>query len=316
MKIISDDQIKNINIQPTTCLEWIKSSFLCKKDANLPPKISMHLSEGNFFNTMPCLLPNVYNSFGVKVVSRIKSSSPILKSEILLYNASTGDLLAILDGNWITAMRTGAVSTLAIQTFRKQNVEQYGFLGLGNTARATLLCLLDSEQNIKHKVALLKYKDQAELFINRFSNYRNVEFCIVDTIEELIETSDVVISCITEANDLLCKKEELFRKGCLLVPVHTKGFQNCDLFFDKVFSDDTAHVSNFKYFNKFKSYAEISDVLLNRSPGRESDEERIISYNIGLGLHDVYFAYNIYNILKDNIDDVVGWSKVLKKFWL
>lgn len=316
MKIISDNQIRNLNIQPSTCLEWVKNSFLCKKNANLPAKISMHLCDGNFFNTMPCLLPNNFDSFGVKVVSRIKSSSPILKSEIMLYRASTGELLAILDGNWITAMRTGAVSTLAIQTFRKRNVEQYGILGLGNTARATLLCLLDSEQDIKHKVALLKYKNQAELFINRFSNYQNVEFSIVNTIEELIETSDVIISCITEANDLLCKNDELFRKGCLLVPVHTKGFQNCDLFFDKVFSDDTAHVQNFRYFDKFRSYAEISDVLLNWNPGRESDEERIISYNIGLGLHDIYFAYNIYNFTKDNIEDNVNWTKVIDKYWV
>lgn len=316
MKIISDNQIRNLNIQPSTCLEWVKNSFLCKKDANLPAKISMHLSGGNFFNTMPCLLPNAYDTFGVKVVSRIKSSSPILKSEILLYRASTGDLLAILDGNWITAMRTGAVSTLAIKTFRKKNVEQYGILGLGNTARATLLCLLDSEQGLKHKVALLKYKNQAELFIKRFSFYKNVEFSIVDTIEELVETSDVIVSCITEADDLLCNKDELFRKGCLLVPVHTKGFQNCDLFFDKVFSDDTAHVQNFRYFDKFRSYAEISDVLSNLNPGRESDEERIISYNIGLGLHDVYFAYNIYNILKEKIEDDIDWVKIVNKFWL
>lgn len=316
MKIISDNQIRNLNIQPSTCLEWVKNSFLCKKDANLPAKISMHLSGGNFFNTMPCLLPNAYDTFGVKVVSRIKSSSPILKSEILLYRASTGDLLAILDGNWITAMRTGAVSTLAIKTFRKKNVEQYGILGLGNTARATLLCLLDSEQGLKHKVALLKYKNQAELFIKRFSFYKNVEFSIVDTIEELVETSDVIVSCITEADDLLCSKDELFRKGCLLVPVHTKGFQNCDLFFDKVFSDDTAHVQNFRYFDKFRSYAEISDVLSNLNPGRESDEERIISYNIGLGLHDVYFAYNIYNILKEKIEDDIDWGKIVDKFWL
>lgn len=316
MKIISDNQIRNLNIQPSTCLEWVKNSFLCKKDANLPAKISMHLSGGNFFNTMPCLLPNAYDTFGVKVVSRIKSSSPILKSEILLYRASTGDLLAILDGNWITAMRTGAVSTLAIKTFRKKNVEQYGILGLGNTARATLLCLLDSEQGLKHKVALLKYKNQAELFIKRFSFYKNVEFSIVDTIEELVETSDVIVSCITEADDLLCNKDELFRKGCLLVPVHTKGFQNCDLFFDKVFSDDTAHVQNFRYFDKFRSYAEISDVLSNLNPGRESDEERIISYNIGLGLHDVYFAYNIYNILKEKIEDDIDWVKIVDKFWL
>ena len=46
--------------------------------------------------------------------------------------------------------------------------------------------------------------------------------------------------------------ENLYRKGCLVIPVHTRGFQNCDLCFDKVYADDTAHVCGFKYFNEFK----------------------------------------------------------------
>ena len=28
------------------------------------------------------------------------------------------------------------------------------------------------------------------------------------------------------------------------------------------------------------------------------DTERILAYNIGLGLHDVYFAHQIYELLK------------------
>ena len=29
----------------------------------------------------------------------------------------------------------------------------------------------------------------------------------------------------------------------------------------------------------------------------ENDKERILSYNIGLGLHDVFFASNIYDMI-------------------
>ncbi len=47
---------------------------------------------------------------------------------------------------------------------------------------------------------------------------------------------------------------------------------------------------SFKYFNQFRHFAEIGDVLSGRVIGRETDEERILSYNIGLGLHDVLFC--------------------------
>ena len=116
---------------------------------------------------------------------------------------------------------------------------------------------------------------------------------ISDTIEDLVSGSDVVVSCITDADGILVEDMSLFKPGVLVVPVHTRGFQNCDTIFDKVFADDEGHVKGFKYFNEFRQFGELSDVLSGKIPGRSSDEERILSYNIGLGLHDVLFAHKI-----------------------
>lgn len=315
MKIISQKQIRDLNISPAQCVEWVKESFSLKKTAQLPAKISLHPQGNDFFNTMPCLLPAPYNYFGVKEVHRIKGATPALGSDLLLYNSQTGKLLAMLDADWITTMRTGAVAALAIQTFRKSNAKTYGILGLGNTGRATMLCMLDSEPNIMHHVILLRYKDQAELFIERFKDFTNVTFTICDDPKDLVAQSDVIVSCITEAQGLLCDEDNLYKEGCLVVPVHTRGFQNCDLFFDKVYADDTAHVCGFKYFNQFKQFAEIQDVISGKSKGRESDTERILSYNIGLGLHDVVYASKIYEILKD-VSNEIELIRETEKFWI
>ncbi|MDO4757311.1 MAG: ornithine cyclodeaminase [Parabacteroides sp.] len=315
MKIISQEQIKKLNIKPKQCVEWIKESFSLKEVSQLPAKISLHPQGNDFFNTMPCLLPSPYNYYGVKVVHRIKGATPALGSDVLLYNSQTGELLAMLHADWITTMRTGAVATLAMQTFRKSNAETYGFLGLGNTGRATMLCLLDSEPDVMHHVILMRYKDQAESFIERFKEYSNVSFSICEDMKELVSQSDVIVSCITEAQSLLCEDNTLYKEGCLVVPVHTRGFQNCDLFFDKVYADDTAHVCGFKYFNRFKQYGEIQDVISGKIIGRESNEERILSYNIGLGLHDIVYASKIYEILKDNSNEIAIERETVK-FWI
>lgn len=259
--------------------------------------------------------PPPYNCFSVKVVHRIEGATPSLGSDLLLYDASEGKLLAMLDADWITAMRTGAVAVLSAQLFRKTIASTYGLLGLGNTSRATLLCLLDSEPNIEHNVQLLRYKDQAELFIKRFGNHSNVRFSVANSAKEVIETSDVIFSCVTEAKDLFCNDNSAYKEGCLVIPVHTKGFQNCDLFFDKVFGDDTAHLHNFRYFNRFKQFAEISDVLNGTKPGRESDKERILSYNIGLGLHDAVFAWKIFQQLQDSAEEITI-ERETAKFWI
>lgn len=315
MKFISQEQINKLNISPKTCVDWVKESFSIKETAQLPAKISLCPQGNDFFNTMPCILPAPYNYYGVKIVHRIKKAIPSLGSDMLLYNSENGELLAMINADWITAMRTGAVTALAIQTFRKSNVQTYGFLGLGNTSRASLLCLLETEPNNMHNIILKSYKNQAELFIERFKDYKNVSFTIYDDIEKLISESDVIVSCITETSELLCADDSKYQEGCLLVPVHTRGFQNCDLFFDKVYADDTAHVNNFKYFDKFKQFAEIQDVLSGKVEGRKSDKERILSYNIGLGLHDLLYAIKIYNIIKETSPEI-EIKRVTDKFYI
>lgn len=297
MIIITEEDIKKLNISPYTCVNWVEEAFKLKHECQLPAKVSVHPTGNNFITTMPCLLPPEYHTFGVKIVSRINGNHPTLKSNLMLFDTQQGDLKAIVETDWITSMRTGAVATLAIQTLRKLHTKTYSFIGLGYAAHATMKCMLETFKNEHLEVRLFRYKDQAERFITDFSQYTNVSFSIVDSMKELTEGTDVLISCITDAQELLVKDTSWFTPGILLVPVHTRGFQNCDLIFDKIFADDTDHVKGFKFFSQFKYFDEIGNVLRGKAKGRQNDMECIISYNIGLGLHDVYFSYQIYNML-------------------
>ena len=40
----------------------------------------------------------------------------------------------------------------------------------------------------------------------------------------------------------------------------------------------------------------MSNLLLEKNPGRLSDNEKILAYNIGISLHDIYFASRIYDL--------------------
>lgn len=295
---ISNAEITSLGITPTQCVEWVREAFCMKYESQLPPKISLHPQGNDFFNTMPCLLPSLYDQFGVKIVSRIAGNHPSLHSDLLLYKASTGELQAYFEADWVTQMRTGAVAALAIDTLRNNNAHIYAFVGLGSTATATMECLLPLLNGKQIICKLLRYKQQAEAFVQRFANHKNIEFEIVDTHEDLIRDADVLVSCVTDMNTLFCNEETLFKKGILIVPVHTKGFQNCDLFFDTIVVDDIGHVSGFKNFKSFKQTLEISEILLGRVSARPNSDARILAYNIGLGLHDVFFAHKILELIK------------------
>lgn len=320
MKIISQQLIRSLGITPKVCVDWILESFAQKKDAQLPAKISVHPAEYDFFTSMPCLLSRKEGSrhryFGVKEVHRIEGGVPSLGSDMLLYDATDGELLALVDCDWITTMRTGAVAAVSARALRKDGAETYGIVGLGNTGRATLLCALEAEPEKHFKVKLLRYKDQAESFIERFRNYGNVEFEVVDDINDLARSVDVFISCITSANGLLVEDEKTFQPGVTVIPVHMRGLQNCDTSFDRVFGDDTDHVKGFRYFPLFKDYNEIGEVLAGRDPGRRSQDQRIIDYNYGLALHDVVYASKIYELLSGSQVPSIEIVKESEKFWV
>lgn len=312
MKYIDFETIRGLGITVEDCIEWVKTSFCHKYECVLPPKISVKLPDDIFINTMPSYIPEC-NRFGVKVVSRYPNRNPSLQSDLLLYDSVSGNMLALMDGLWITIMRTGAVAALAIKELQKKDACNYAFIGLGNTARATLLCLQSVFPNKEININLLRYKDQAEQFMARFKDVPNLKFHVYDDVETLISGADVVVSCVTVANELFAP-DTAYKPGVLVVPVHTRGFQNCDLFFDKVFADDKAHVEGFKYFDKFKKFDELSNVLIGKSLGRESEQERILSYNIGIALHDVYFASKIYErLFPDGGNEEISH---LGKFWV
>lgn len=312
MKCIDFETIRALSIPPSLCVEWVEAALRMKYDCYLPSKISVKVDADIFFNTMPSYFSSL-GRFGVKVVSRFPNRKPSLLSDILLYDTTSGDFLTLMDGSWITAMRTGAVAALSIKYLQASWAKKYAFLGLGNTARSTLLCLLSILDGPLH-ICLLAYKGQEKDFMNRFKDYLQLTFSVYENAEELITEADVVISCVTVAHDLFAP-DACFKPGVLVVPVHTRGFQNCDLFFDKVYADDTNHVSGFKYFEQFKEYDEFARILIGQNKGRTSDKERILAYNIGIALHDIYFASEIYDRLKDTISGIT-LQTASEKFWV
>lgn len=290
MKIISDEQIAALGISPKICVDWVEQSFKSKPAADLPPKISVHPFEDSFFTAMPCYHPDI-GRVGVKVISRVPRSVPSLKSKMMLFDAKSGEMIALMDANWITAMRTGAVAALAAKTFSKDfHTASFGLVGLGVMGKATLRCLLSICER-KPVIWLMRYKDHAERIMAEFPS---ADYHVAQSREELITNTDTLFSCVTVMHDQFMPASA-YPRGYTLIPVHVRGFQDCDLVFDKVFGDDKGHMLNWLNFSHYRSFAEFSEVLLGMKIGRSSPDERIISYNYGLGLHDLWFASRCYD---------------------
>ncbi len=318
MLLIDFDQISKLCITPRECIDWVYDAFVAKGDSEniFPYKTIMRMHGPIFFNMMPSYLAR-QGRVGMKVVSRHLNEQPALKADFLLYDVERGAALAFMDATWITAMRTGAAAALASVRLANTHKEflNIGFVGLGNTARATMLCVRELYKGPIH-VHLFKYKNQGNLFVERFSDMADVTFHIVDDKRQLLKDLDILFSCVTTPFDESFAPDDYFPKGLVLVPIQSTGFQNCDLFFDKIYGDDTRWVSNFRYFDRFRYYAEFTDVLTRRDEGRTSEDERIIVYFCALSLHDLMYASHIYDkVLKSSPSYVVDLQCGVNKFW-
>lgn len=297
MKIIKNEQILP-HLTHEKAVAWVKESFSLKKGAKLPHKISIPFGDVNFMNTMPCMVPQL-NVFGTKIVTRYATRVPSVDGELLLYHYSNGELLSLMDAYLITTYRTGAVAAVAVETLAMVGFESIGIMGLGSTGIATIKCLATMYANRALSINLMKYKNHIERVERWIKENTSWKIKVFESPEVMVRSSDVIISCITYANDLIAPIDA-YKPGCLVVPVHTRGFQNCDLVFDKVFADDTSHVEGFKYFSSFRSFAELPDVLDGTVIGRSTNEERILSYNIGLALHDIVYAHHLYKLITEH----------------
>lgn len=303
--------IESLKLDPNLWYDWANTVLKNKHLYTMPAKTSLHFGS-SYFNTMPSILPPE-NAMGVKVVNRFLGRTPSLESQLLLFDYSTGENIALMDASLITAMRTGAVTVHAMETFANPDFYEVGVMGFGNIGIACMEILLAHFAGKEMKIKLLRYKDHAEKILARYQHYGNVRFEIVDTVKEIICNSDVVISSITYTEGLL-GEDDWYKEGCLVIPVHLRGFQNCDLFFDKVFGDDYGQVKGFKYFDQFKYFAETSEVLRGEKVGRENAGERILSYNVGMSVHDIYAASQIYKFF-DNADTIDNLGPD-KRYWL
>lgn len=299
--------------------DWIKDSFLRKSEFQFPAKISLKQENYNYFNIMPCLWEKE-NLAMTKVISRHllekgEQTRSTMLGDILLYDSKTGILKALIDAEYITTLRTAAVAVHSVLIFGKKKFSKIGLIGLGNIMTEFLDILLSVIDKRQLEIKLYRHKNDAERFLCRFKKYENITFKICDEYEEVIQNSEIIISAVTNVTKNFAE-DCSFMKGVTVIPIMTRGFQNCDLFFDKVFSDELEQIKNFKYFDKFKSCHNIEDVLNKKVEGRSSNNERIICYNYGIAVHDLYFAKKIYEMaISDHETNEINYNYCDKKFF-
>lgn len=303
MKIISIEDIKKSNIGFNKFLEWIDYPLRHRSSFIFPTKSRMELTGSDYCNLMPCALPEK-DVLGIKIINRNKKRRDEgrlnLDSQILLYSYETCELKAIMDGNYITTIRTAAVAVHSIINMVEMH-DIVSLVGLGNIMNAVGEIWFPTLQK-KTIVKLLDYKNQADQFISRFSRYDNIEFVLCKTYDDLMMDSDIILSAVSYIENDFCN-QKVYKKGCTIIPIHLRGFMECDKTFDNIIVSDLVRAKGFKYYDQIKTITYTDDILTNKCRVRNNVDDRVLIYNLGLAITDLYFADLIYNEIESEKKD-------------
>src|SRR5215469_7036637 len=138
--ILSRDDLDRC-LDMTSAIAAMRLAFgaLSTGEAQAPQRQAINLAEQGLALLMPSLLQTgQQHSFGLKIITVMPRNPlrnlPRLSATVLLLDATTGQTLAIMEGNRLTAMRTGAVSGLATDLLARQEADILALFGAGAQA--------------------------------------------------------------------------------------------------------------------------------------------------------------------------------------
>ena len=234
------------------------------------------------------------NALGVKIVSvypkNIEKKLSTVPSTMILVNDETGEVNAILDGTYLTRIRTGAVSGAATDILARKESRIFALLGTGGQAVTQLEAVLAVRDIQLVKVYDLN-EERAKAFAERmtkiFGNKSGLKILAAETPEEAVQDADIITTVTvakTAVFDGKLVKKNVHING---VGSYTPDMAEIDEYIvthaDKVYVDtldgviresgDIIQPVHKGLFKESDITGELGDVILGRVPGRESDDE-------------------------------------------
>ncbi len=260
---------------------------------------------------MPAYLKGI-GAFGAKIVTVYKENPtkynlPNVMGTILLLNEQTGAPISIMDGGFLTAMRTGGVAGLASKFISRQESKVHALFGNGGMAR-THAWAVDRVRKIEKLILFSIDSHEKRLaFRDSLKEIIKCDIVIYDDPQKAVEEADIV-TLITSAKDPVIKGEWI-KPGTHIngIGAHAPAMREVDtetILKSKVICDLVEAckpeageflipISEGKY-SWDKIHGSLGDVITKKIGGRENPNEITFFKSVGLAIQDVSTALNVY----------------------
>ena len=249
-------------------------------------------------------------ALGMKVVTffpnNLKQNLPQILATVMLFSADSGKMIAAMDGNYITAIRTACVSAMATKALANPQSHVLGVLGAGVQARAHIRALTQIRKISEIKIYDI-FEASARQLQEALEREIGIKIDVVQSAREAVLDADLLVTVTTAKEPIV--KEDWLKPGMHINAVgsHRPDLREIDgatLASAKIVVDsreaimaecgDILLAIQEKAITADSVHAEIGEVLAGKKPGRTRSDEITLYKAVGIAIQDVATAYLIY----------------------
>ena len=294
-------------------------SIYSSQKSNIPLRSNLDIPEYKG----QCLFMNGYaapaKALGVKIVSvypeNINKNLTSVPATMVLVDAETGMVNSLIDGTYLTRLRTGAISGLATDILARKDSKIFALFGTGGQAVTQLEAVLTVRKIEEVRVFDL-FKDRAQEFAKKmsekFSKKFNVKIIAAESSDKAVENADIITTVTTSKKPVFDASKVKKNAHINGVGSYTPEMQEIPgdilVMANKIFVDTRDGAVNESgdlikpiqsgLIKKEKINGELGEVINGVMKGRENDDEMTFFKTTGSAVLDLVAAQKIYEMAK------------------
>lgn len=299
-------------LKMSDCMDVVEKAFaeLAKGTAVLPLRINIKPPDGLALY-MPAYLKEM-GALACKVVTVYKNNPakfniPTTIGKVLVQDPATGDVVCIMDGGFLTAVRTGAASGVATKYLARTDDNQVaGIFGSGVQAKMQLWAVAEARK-LSHAIVYDLSDPAADDFIAEMSKKLNLKIIKAKSPDDVL-MADIICTATSSPTPIFDGKK--VKEGAHIngIGSHTPNARELDSEIVKrsKFVGDSREAC----FNEAGDiiiplasgevkeshfYAELGEIITGKKAARGNDKEITLFKSNGLAIQDVATAKLVYD---------------------
>jgi ornithine cyclodeaminase/alanine dehydrogenase len=300
-------------LQMGDCITAVEKAFaeLAEGTAVLPLRINITPPDGLSLY-MPAYLKQM-GALACKVVTVYKNNPqkyglPTTIGKVLLQDPATGDVICIMDGGYLTAVRTGAASGVATKYLaRKDKGQVAGIFGAGVQAKMQLWAIAVAREISRAYVYDVSL-EAVQKFISEMKPKLGLEITQANSADQILQNADIICTATSSAMPIFDGNK--VRPGTHIngIGSHTPAARELDTAIIKrsrLIADsfeaclkeagDIMIPIQEGAIDKTHMVAELGELITGKKPGRANDKEITLFKSNGLAIQDVATAKLVYD---------------------